>query len=219
MAAGVLILPQRLGAIVFVGLKLSGAVWKWGLIAAMLLVIVWQAGLVATFRIIEFPQEAFTSEYNLGDAPLWLAWLFIVMSALVAGITEETGFRGYMQLPLEKRYGPIVGITIVSIVFLIIHLHQAWVTPLLFHVFVLSVMFGILAYTTGSLIPAIISHTVLDIFNFSFWWTDVAGRFERQTISETGIDPHFVIWALILVTSIALFIVFTRKLLTLRQQT
>lgn len=141
------------------------------------------------------------------------------MSALVAGITEETGFRGYMQLPLEKRYGPIVGITIVSIVFLIIHLHQAWVTPLLFHVFVLSVMFGILAYTTGPLIPAIISHTVLDIFNFSFWWTDVAGRFERQTISETGIDPHFVIWALILVTSIALFIVFTRKLLTLRQQT
>lgn len=73
MAAGVLRLPQRLGAIVFVGLKLSGAVWKWGLIAAMLLVIVWQAGLVATFRIIEFPQEAFTSEYNLGDAPLWLA--------------------------------------------------------------------------------------------------------------------------------------------------
>jgi len=203
----------------FRGLKLSGAVWKWGLIAAMLLVIVWQAGLVTTFRIIEFPQEAFTSEYNLGDAPLWLAWLFIVMSALVAGITEETGFRGYMQLPLEKRYGPIVGITIVSIVFLVIHLHQAWVTPLLFHVFVLSVMFGILAYTTGSLIPAIISHTVLDIFNFSFWWTDVAGRFERQTISETGIDSHFVIWALILVASIALFIVFTRKLLALRQQT
>ena len=203
----------------FRGLKLSGAVWKWGLIAAMLLVIVWQAGLVTTFRIIEFPQEAFTSEYNLGDAPLWLAWLFIVMAALVAGITEETGFRGYMQLPLEKRYGPIVGITIVSIVFLVLHLNQAWATSVLINLFVVSVMFGILTYTTGSLIPAIISHTVLDIFNFSFWWTDVAGRFERQTISETGIDSHFVIWALILVASIALFIVCIRKLLALRQQT
>ena len=203
----------------FRGLKLSGAVWKWGLIAAMLLVIVWQAGLVTTFRIIEFPQEAFTSEYNLGDAPLWLAWLFIVMAALVAGITEETGFRGYMQLPLEKRYGPIVGITIVSIVFLVLHLNQAWATSVLINLFAVSVMFGILTYTTGSLIPAIISHTVLDIFNFSFWWTDVAGRFERQTISETGIDSHFVIWALILIASIALFIVCIRKLLALRQQT
>ncbi len=124
-----------------------------------------------------------------------------------------------MQLPLEKRFGPIVGITIVSIVFLVFHLNQAWATSVLIIIFAASVMFGILTYATGSLIPAIISHTVLDIFNFSFWWTDVAGRFERQPISETGIDSHFVIWALILVASIALFIVVTRKLLALRQQT
>ncbi len=203
----------------FRALRLPGAVWKWGLIAAILLVVVLQAGLVTTFRLIEFPREAFTSGLDFGDAPLWLAWLFIVMAALTAGITEEVGLRGYMQSPLEKRYGPIIGITIVSIVFLVMHLNQAWATSVLIHLFVLSVMFGILTYTTGSLIPSIIGHTVLDIFNFSYWWTDVAGRFERQPISETGIDSHFVVWALILVASIALFIVVTRKLLALRQQT
>ena len=199
-------------------LRLPGAVWKWGLIAAMLLVVVWHASLVMTFRIIEFPQEAFTSGYNFDAAPLWLAWLYIVMSALVAGITEETGFRGYMQVPLENRYGPIAAITIVSIVFLVLHLNQAWATSVLAHLFVLSVMFGILAYTTGSLMPSIICHTVLDIFNFSYWWSDVAGRFERQPIFDTGLDSHFIMWLLVLTASIALFIVATRKILAARKQ-
>jgi hypothetical protein len=47
----------------------------------------------------------------------------------------------------------------------------------------------------------------------------VVGRFERQTIFETGLDSHFAIRALIFVVSIALFVVVTGKLLFLRQQT
>jgi len=86
--------------------ELPAAVWKRGLAAAMLLVVVLESGLVVTFRVIELPAEAFTAEYGLDSIPLWMA-------ALVAGICEETGFRGYMQVPMEKRYGPGVGITIV----------------------------------------------------------------------------------------------------------
>ena len=185
----------------------------------MLFVVVVQSGFVMTFRIIEFPAETFTSEYNLDALPLWLAWLAIVMSSLVVGICEETGFRGYMQVPLEKRYGPRVGITIVSIMFLVLHLNQAWAPPILFHLFGISVLLGILAYASGSLIPSMIGHTVLDIFNFSYWWSDVAGRFERQTILETGIDFHFIGWFLILGVSIVLFFIIIRKIRAVRQQT
>jgi hypothetical protein len=56
-----------------------------------------------------------------------------------------------------------------------------------------------------------IAHTGLDIFNFSYWWTDLAGRFDKQPLVETGIDAHFVIWLLIFVASVALFSWAARK--------
>ena len=203
----------------FRAVKLSGAVWKWGLVGALLFVVVVQSGLVMTFRIVEFPAEAFKAEYNLDALPVWIAWISIIMASLVAGICEETGFRGYMQVPLEERYGPAVGITIVSIVFLVFHLHQAWAPHVLFPIFAASVLWGILAYASGSIIPGIIGHTIMDIINFSFWWSDVAGKFERQTIAETGIDFHFITWVLIFGVAIALFFWVTRKIMAVRQQT
>lgn len=204
----------------FRGGRLSGAVWKWGLAAAILFVVVVESGLVVTFRLIEFPAEAFTAEYSFDAIPLWAAWMSIIMAALVAGICEETGFRGYMQLPLEKRYGPGVGITIVSIMFIVMHLHQAWALPVLyFGLFAASVLLGILAYTSGSLIPGIIAHTVMDIINFSYWWSNIAGEFEKRPISETGIDPHFITWILIFVASIALFFWAVRRIMAVPKQT
>lgn len=199
-------------------MKLATNVWKWSLLGAVLFVVVVQSGFVVTFQIMKFPAEAFTSEYNFDTMPLWLAWLVIVMASLVAGICEETGFRGYMQVPLEKHYGPGVGITIVSIMFLVIHLNQAWAPPVLFHLFAMSVLLGILAYSSGSLIPSMIGHAVMDIFNFSYWWSDVAGKFERRTIFETGIDFYFVGWFLIFGTSVVLFFWIARKIRTVRRQ-
>ena len=76
-----------------------------------------------------------------------------VLAALVAGITEEVGFRGYMQVPLGKRYGPAIAITIVSIVFVLAHLNQAWAGGILIILFIISVLWGVLARVSGSLIP------------------------------------------------------------------
>lgn len=196
--------------------KMPKAVWKWSLAAAMFFVVVVQSGFVMTFRIVEFPAEAFAAAYRFGELPIWLAWLVIIMASLVAGICEEIGFRGYMQVPLEKRYGSVVAITIVSIVFVALHLNQAWAPPILFHIFAVSAMLGILAYASGSLIPGIIGHAVMDIPNFAYWWTDVAGTFDKRPIAETGIDAHFGVWALIFVASLALFIWATRKTLVAR---
>jgi membrane protease YdiL (CAAX protease family) len=141
------------------------------------------------------------------------------MDSLVAGICEEIGFRGHMQVPLEKRYGPLPGIGIVSVAFVVLHLNQAWAPPSLLHIFAMSVMLGVLAYASGSLIPGIIGHTVMDIPNFAYWWTDVAGTFDRRPIAETGIDVHFVVWTLIFLASVALFSWAARGTLTARWQT
>ena len=90
---------------------------------------------------------------------------------------------------------------------------------MLFHLFALGSLLGILAYTSGSLTPSITGHVIMDIFNFSYWWSDVAGKFEMRTILETGIDFHFIVWSLIFGTSIALFFWTARKTIAVRQQT
>lgn len=189
----------------FRAVALPAPIWKWGLVAAMLFVVAVQSGLVVTFRVIEFPAELFKAEYNLDAVSLWMAWPFIIMASLVAGICEETGFRGYMQEPLERRYGPVAGITIVSVVFVVTHLHQAWAMPILAQIFLVGVMLGSLTFAAGSLIPAMIAHTTLDVFNFSYWWSDVAGEFQARPIAETGLDAHAVTWTLVFGVSLVFF--------------
>ncbi|HEC62711.1 MAG TPA: CPBP family intramembrane metalloprotease [bacterium] len=199
--------------------KLPMRVWRWSLIAALLAAVVFHSSLVVAFRIIEFPAEAWALGYDFADAPTWQVWLFILMAALTAGITEEVGFRGYMQVPLEGRYSPVIGITIVSIVFVAAHLNQAWAGGILIILFVISVLWGVLAHVSGSLIPGMISHIVTDIVNFSYWWTDVAGAFAKRPIEETGIDTHFIVWIAVFVASLALFVLTAGKTLAVRRET
>jgi membrane protease YdiL (CAAX protease family) len=183
------------------------------LLAAVLIVLIEQSGLVVTFRILEFPADRFLVEYDFVKAlPTWVAWLVVMMISVVAGICEETGFRGYMQVPLEKRYSPFLSIAIVSVVFVLVHLHQAWSGPILVHIFLISVLFGSIAYYSGSLIPGMIAHILMDICNFSFWWTDLGGQFNKKTIQATGIDPHFIFWSMVLVMSVFIFIALLRKI-------
>jgi len=196
--------------------KLKRPVWIWGMLAAFLLFILWHAGWILTFRFVEFQPEVFKTSSFLNDLPIGAAWLIIIMASLVAGICEEIGYRGYLQAPLEHKYGPIVGIFITTIVFIVIHLHQAWAGGILVQFFIMAFMIGYLAYSTNSLIPGIIAHVSLDIINFSYWWSDVLGTFERKPISMTGIDNHFVITVVVVVLSTILFIIAIRKLLKIK---
>src|SRR5262245_13539896 len=52
-------------------------------------------------RLVALPQqrEIDPSQYPVGTVFLW-----VVMSALVSGVVEETAFRGYLQRPIERRY-------------------------------------------------------------------------------------------------------------------
>jgi membrane protease YdiL (CAAX protease family) len=200
-------------------IKLKRPVWIWGLLAAFFIFILWHAGLILTFRIYEFQPEIFKTASFANDFPAWMAWPTILMASLVAGICEEIGYRGYMQAPLDRKYGPVAGISITSLVFVVIHLHQAWASgAVLVQLFVISFMIGVLAYSTKSLLPGIIAHVTLDIINFSYWWSDVIGTFERKPISMTGVDNHFIITVMVVLLSTVIFIVAIRKLLKLKMQ-
>ena len=189
--------------------RITRKVWVWGVTAALLFVVVLQSLFVVTFRVFEYDPDVMRT-FQLGDLPLWMLWFAAIASALIAGITEEIGFRGYMQVPMEAAYKPWVANVIVSAAFLLFHLNQAWAQPSMFVLlFGGSYLLGLLAIASGSLIPGIIAHFVVDIFNFSFWWSDIAGKFEHRPISETGIDIHFLVWVAVLVSSSLLFLLAT----------
>lgn len=195
---------------------LKKRVWIWGLVAAFSLVTLLHWGFSLTFRLNEFQPEIFKTASFLNEYPVWAAWSVIIMASLVAGICEEVGFRGYIQAPLEQKYGPVAGICITSLLFVVVHLHQAWASGILLPIFVLSFMIGYLAYSTSSLLPGIIAHVSFDIVNFSYWWSDVLGTFYRKPISTTGVDNHFIISVILVLLSIITFLFAIRKLLKLK---
>jgi len=146
--------------------KIAPSTTMWSLIAGLLFVAIVQSSFVVTFRIVELP-ESFSSQYTIIETlPFSTALLAIFMGSLVAGICEEAGFRGYMQVPLEKKFGPAVAITIVSVIFSLAHLDRSWALTVMPIIFFASVLLGVLAYQAQSLIPGIIGHTILDIFDY-----------------------------------------------------
>ena len=195
--------------------RLKRSVWTWGLLAALSIFILMHMSWSFMFRLYEFQPEIFKTASYLNELPAWTSWSIIVMASLVAGICEEVGFRGYMQVPLEKKYGPVVGISITSVIFILVHLHQAWAGGLAagMIIFGMSFIIGYLAYATKSLLAGIIAHVTFDIINFSYWWSDVIGTFEHKPIGLTGVDSHFIFTSIVLFLSIVLFIVSINKLL------
>jgi len=158
---------------------LSRAQWGWGLVAAIGFAATVHAAITVLFRLVPFPAAAFHVGYDFSFIPgRPMQWLAILLSAASAGICEEIGFRGYLQRPIEKRHRPLVAILISSLLFTLLHLTKDWSTAgMVPIVFGAGLLLGTLAWASGSLIPCIIGHTLMDIGLFAYWWTQIAGTF------------------------------------------
>ena len=188
--------PARFKAVradYFRATQLSGAQWVWGVIAALAFAATVHAAIVLLFRFVPFPAEAFHKGYDFSFIPSrQLQWLAVVVSALSAGVCEETGFRGYMQRPIENRHGPSVAILVSSLFFLLLHLNKDWaligMVPIVFGA---GVLLGVLARASGTLLFCMLGHWIMDIGLFAYWWTQIAGTFGQRPIAETGMDQAF----------------------------
>ena len=87
-----------------------------------------------------------------------------IMGALLSGVGEEMAFRGYMQSQLE-RFGPVFAILVTSVAFTLGHapqdIHQFM--RLAVGYFVLALLWGALAYRSGSILPGMVLHVVGDL--------------------------------------------------------
>jgi membrane protease YdiL (CAAX protease family) len=173
---------------------LTAAEWRWAIPTALAFAITVHAAMVVLFRFVPFPAEAFRQGYNFPATSLPYKWLAIVVSAISAGVCEETGFRGYMQRPIEQRHGAFAAIAISSAFFALLHLSKGWDIPgMVPIVFGAGVLLGLIAWASNSLLPGMIGHAVMDTGLFAYWWTDTAGTFHAKTVAVTGYDTPFVI--------------------------
>ena len=157
-------------------------------------------------RLYTLPAEA--QPINVPAAmPPATTLLLIVMSSLVAGIAEESGFRGYMQGPIERKYGFAAALAISGTMFGLGHFnhHPVAVLQMLPFYIAVSAIYGGLAYATNSILPGIVMHAAGDIWSVTRLW--ITGKPDWQLspapsalLWETGIDPAFV-------TSLAAFLV------------
>lgn len=185
----------------------SGAQWGWGLLAALAFAVTVHAAIVVLFRLIPFPARAFHQGYDLSTIPtLALQWLACIISALSAGVCEEMGFRGYMQKPLEDRFGPLLAILISATMFMLLHLNKSWalmaMTPIIFGA---GVLLGVLARASGTLLFCMLGHWAMDIGLFAYWWTQIAGAFSQRPVSETGVEATFLVELGVLGLAVAAF--------------
>jgi membrane protease YdiL (CAAX protease family) len=216
--------PERTRAargVAFRRRALSPAQWFWGVIAAFAFAATVHTAIVLLFRFVPFPIGAFRHGYDFSFIPsLPLKWIAVVVSATSAGICEETGFRGYMQQPIEQRHGAPIAILVSSVFFTLLHLTKAWamvgMVPIVLGA---GVLLGLLAWSSGSLIPGMIGHVVMDIGLFGYWWTGIAGDFSARPISETGVDRPFLITCAFLVTALIIMLLAARRLWRIRLST
>jgi membrane protease YdiL (CAAX protease family) len=189
--------------------KLSGEQWKWSLVAGALYIIFLMAFVNVVYRIIELPEE----EFDLSMFPWWSLFPILIMVSIVAGVSEEAGFRGYMQGPLERRYGPVFAIGFTAFMFWVVHLNHADAVPRFPVLMVMGAALGALAYCAQSIWPAIVAHAAVDTVAFLNEVGKVGPQLVRQTpLAETGVDLYFVV-SLLLAAVVCLASVWTlRKL-------
>jgi membrane protease YdiL (CAAX protease family) len=96
-------------------------------------------------------------------------WSMFIMGGVTAGAVEEAAFRGYMQTGLEK-HDPENALWITSLVFVVMHVTQGIGAVLLLGpgLFVASMLYGMLARRTGTIIPGIAIHILGDLAHVYF---------------------------------------------------
>jgi hypothetical protein len=98
-------------------------------------------------------------------------------------------------------------------IFGLLHLTKAWaVVGMVPIVFGAGFLLGLLAWSSRSLIPAMVGHVVTDIGLFAYWWTGIAGTFSARPISETGVDGSFSLACTVFVITLLVLLVALSRL-------
>jgi membrane protease YdiL (CAAX protease family) len=87
------------------------------------------------------------------DTPL--DWILLIMGVvIIASISEEILFRGFLQVSLERKGDITRAVILSSVTWTIIHVNPYWAIQ----IFITGVIIGFLAWRTNSVYPTMIVH-------------------------------------------------------------
>jgi membrane protease YdiL (CAAX protease family) len=154
-----------------------------GLVAVLLF-----QGVLARLVTLPPQQDIDPAKYPVVTVASW-----VLMSAAVAGVTEEVAFRGYLQGPIERRHGPVTAILITGLLFGFMHFTHPEVTLVLMPFYLaVAAVYGMLAYLTNSILPSMILHGGGNVFAaFALF---AGGRSEWGGGGATAAPPQPLIW-------------------------
>jgi len=135
--------------------RVTGRAWAWALTAGGLGIVALVFALRLANRLVALPQQELP---DLSHVPQLTVVGLIVAAAPIAGVVEEVAFRGFMQGPIESRYGLTVAILITGTMFAVAHLDFA---PVLWPYYVaVAAVYGTVTHWTDSILPAVVLHTL-----------------------------------------------------------
>lgn len=133
-------------------------------------------------RLVALPQQ---QDLDVSRYPLGTVFLWVVMSAVVAGVVEETSFRGYLQRPIERRHGPVIAIMVTGTLFAFMHFtHPEVGLVLLPYYIAVAAVYGGLACLTDSTLPSMVLHTGGNMFSALDLFTRGRSEWQLSTASK-----------------------------------
>lgn len=138
----------------------------WPIWRAAILPILFSILTVTTFRLMlpsVLPVDAPKIPIDLSKYHFVTVVSLLLSVALTAGVAEEVAFRGYLQKPLEDSYGIVPALILTGIAFWLAHAEKVSLSHFPFHLLA-SILLGLSAYFTKSLLPAVIGHSLGDAF-------------------------------------------------------
>ncbi len=101
--------------------------------------------------------EVITEMFNEMDSP----FIFAFSTVILAPITEELFFRGFLFKGLREKYGWVNALMFSSIIFALFHGQLATLLP----TFMLGALFAYMVQKTGSVLPGMLLHFSINAFS------------------------------------------------------
>lgn len=164
--------------------------WRWAFIIGGLVTAGLYILLLLTMQVFKLDTAKGFDFSKISTLPFFL---YALAGSAVAAIAEETGYRGYMQQILLRKYKFVQAVSIVAVVFALGHLINPNAVYFLLLYIIASVNYSFIVKATGSLVPAIILHFLVNFASYCFIWMNRA---------KPAAEINVVIW-----TGIALMLI------------
>jgi membrane protease YdiL (CAAX protease family) len=173
--------------------RLSGRVWVAALVAGIAGIVTLVLALRVVNRLVVLPRQEF---FDVTHVSVVTIVSLIVVGAAAAGIVEEASFRGFMQGPIERRYGPTAAIVVSGTFFGLAHYQD--LTPLLLPYYLaVAAIYGSVTWLTSSILPAVVLHTAGNVWSSSYLWAYGHAEWQASAtpdplIWDVGADAGFL---------------------------